>query len=180
MPCDKKIRSYNHTLPYFPCSPNRRLLQITCSNKAGCYKVSKDRWRNECESIMENPKERENQWTPYFFFFFPWPCRMPCRILVPWSGIEPAPLQWKCWVLTTGLEGSPLNSLKVNAMVYDGLAKSPPFLQMSPVLIQAGFAFSNRLSCSFVNTQPRREDVEWLPEWNEGVLLLVCPQKVDA
>ena len=97
--------------------------KVTCSNKAGCYKVSRDtRWRSECESILENPKERENQWTPYWFFlfffvFFFWLCHMACRILVPWSGIEPASLQWKHWVLTTGLQGSPLNSLKVNAMV---------------------------------------------------------------
>ena len=34
------------------------------------------------------------------------PCNM-CGILVLWSGIEPAALQWKCGVLTTGCQGSP-------------------------------------------------------------------------
>ena len=29
-------------------------------------------------------------------------CRMKCRILVPWLGIEPTPVHCKCGVLTTG------------------------------------------------------------------------------
>ena len=33
------------------------------------------------------------------FFFF---CHMACRILRPWSGIEPTALHWKPSVLTTG------------------------------------------------------------------------------
>ena len=43
--------------------------------------------------------------------FFFWPHCMACRILVPWPGIEPCPLQWKCRVLTTGLPGNSLVSL---------------------------------------------------------------------
>ena len=128
--------------------------KVTCSNKAGCYKVSRDtRWRSECESILENPKGKRKPVNSLLFFFFFWLCHMACRILVPWSGIEPAPLQWKHWVLTTGLQGSPLNSLKVNAIVYDRVNKSPPFLQMSPMLIQAGFTFPNRLSYSFMQSK---------------------------
>ena len=39
-------------------------------------------------------------------FFFFWPCYAACRILAPWSGIEPmCYLQWKRGVLTTGPPG---------------------------------------------------------------------------
>ena len=33
---------------------------------------------------------------------------MPCGILVPWSGMEPMPEQWKYRVLTTGSPGKSL------------------------------------------------------------------------
>ena len=38
----------------------------------------------------------------WLFFLAPDPT---CRILVPWVGLEPEPLQWKHWVLTTRLPG---------------------------------------------------------------------------
>ena len=38
-------------------------------------------------------------WLSFLFL----PLCVACRILVPQAGIEPRPLQWKCWVLTTGL-----------------------------------------------------------------------------
>ena len=36
-----------------------------------------------------------------FFFFHFWPHLEACGILVPWPGMKPLPLQWKCSVLTT-------------------------------------------------------------------------------
>ena len=44
---------------------------------------------------------------PSFLFF--WPHHTACRILVPWSGIEPGPQQWKHWVPTSGPPGNSLN-----------------------------------------------------------------------
>ena len=41
----------------------------------------------------------------YLNIFF---CRTVHWILVPWSGIEPMPLQWQCPVLTPGPSGKPL------------------------------------------------------------------------
>ena len=38
-------------------------------------------------------------WLSFLFL----PLCVACRILVPQAGIEPRQLQWKCWVLTTGL-----------------------------------------------------------------------------
>ena len=35
-----------------------------------------------------------------------WLCHTACRILVPWSGMEPSPLQWKLRVLTTEPSGN--------------------------------------------------------------------------
>ena len=40
-----------------------------------------------------------------FCFVFFWLCQAACGILVPRPGIEPAPLQWKRGVLTTGPPG---------------------------------------------------------------------------
>ena len=37
------------------------------------------------------------------------PCCAACGILVPWPGIEPAPLHWKRRVLTSGLPGKSLS-----------------------------------------------------------------------
>ena len=34
---------------------------------------------------------------PSLLFFFFWPCHLACGILVPWPGIEPAPLALKVW-----------------------------------------------------------------------------------
>ena len=42
------------------------------------------------------------------FFSYFYTCHMTCGILVPWTGIEPMPLQWECGVLTTGLPGKSL------------------------------------------------------------------------
>ena len=43
----------------------------------------------------------------YLFFHF-WPCQLAWGILVPQPGIEPRPLQWRCWVLTTEPTGNSL------------------------------------------------------------------------
>ena len=40
-----------------------------------------------------------------FCFLTFWPHCVPCRILVPWPGIEPMPLQWKHGFITTGPPG---------------------------------------------------------------------------
>ena len=44
-------------------------------------------------------------WGFFFFFFRFWPYMRACRILIPWPGLKPTPLQWKSRVLTTGLPG---------------------------------------------------------------------------
>lgn len=41
-----------------------------------------------------------------FFFFFGY--AVACGSLVPWPRIKPKPLQWKHWVLTTGMPGNTL------------------------------------------------------------------------
>ena len=48
----------------------------------------------------------------YYYYFIFSPCYMACGSLVPWPGIEPVSLQYKCWVLTTGPPGwGPLTRL---------------------------------------------------------------------
>ena len=42
-------------------------------------------------------------------FFFFWPQRAVCRILIPWPGIEPRPWHWKLRFLTTGTPGNSLS-----------------------------------------------------------------------
>ena len=42
----------------------------------------------------------------FLFFFFSWPHHTACGILVPQTGIEPRPRQWKHQVLTTGPPGN--------------------------------------------------------------------------
>lgn len=44
-----------------------------------------------------------------FFFFFFWPHRVTCGIIVPQPGPNPGSLQWNCLVLTTGSPGRPPN-----------------------------------------------------------------------
>ena len=44
-----------------------------------------------------------------FFFFFFLPHHTAHRVLVPWPGINPHPLEWKQGVLTTGLSGKSQN-----------------------------------------------------------------------
>ena len=43
-----------------------------------------------------------NQFWVFFFYLTFWPHCVPCRMLVPWPGIEPMPLQWKHEFITIG------------------------------------------------------------------------------
>ena len=52
-------------------------------------------------------------------FFSFWLCCEACGILVPQSGIEPMPLQWKHRVLTTGLLGNSLLSVFLIALLQN-------------------------------------------------------------
>ena len=59
---------------------------------------------------------------PFIFF---WLCHVTCRILVLLSRIKPTPLQWKLWVLSTGLPGDSPNFL--SPWSFDGWKFLSPF-----------------------------------------------------
>ena len=53
--------------------------------------------------------------------FFSCKCRLlvaACGILAPWPGIEPRPLQWKRWILVTGLPGNSLACVLIVEELY--------------------------------------------------------------
>lgn len=59
------------------------------------------------------------------FFFFSRLCHVACRISVPPSCIKPKPLQWKLWVLASGLPGDSPNFL--SPWSFDGWKFLSPF-----------------------------------------------------
>ena len=63
-------------------------------------------------------------------FFFWLYCTASCKILVPWLGWNPCPLQWKHRILTTGLPGKSL----VSVFCHKGYWRSQASLLFSPKL----------------------------------------------
>ena len=70
-----------------------KLSSLTREDRGNCPKLRQKR-ANEFGETQE--------WVLFFFFS---PRHTACRILVPYPGIEPVPLQWRCGVLTTGPPG---------------------------------------------------------------------------
>ena len=59
-------------------------------------------------------------------FIYFWLRGVACRILVPQSGIEPMPLQWKLGVLTTGPPEKSPDGLSVKySLLYETLGTLP-------------------------------------------------------
>ena len=96
-----------------------------------------------------------------------------CGILVPWPGIEPGSLHWKCWVLTTRPPGTSLYSTRLSCLFF-----GPICYNIASVLCFVIFSlclFFGHEACEILAPQPGIEPV--LPAMEGKVLTTGPPGK---